>query len=318
MSGRPASSARSYQLGVDLLASSPAFCSSTYVESRPKICARRSRWNASCRRSSASARKPALETPSRARRAPWRGSRAAPSRLAACSSSPEIPERAQLDDVGVPLVRLGEQRQVRVALGLRAPVVGHVHLAADDRLHACIARLPVELDRASERAVVGERDGGHLEALRLLDESRDPARAVEDRVLGVDVQMDEWRRGGATHGTASLVRLPADPRPAIFACYAALPCQKTSARRRQSSRRSVRPVTRWSPVHADESAEIRLLALRASCFQHTQVPGCRIDPELCREQKRAFPQRFGRRAESGHARAIGSRVGPNETVPSEG
>ena len=190
---------QSYQLGVDLLAPRAPHSVAPRTSSRARRSARGDRGGT---------RVVQALLGERARNPPWRdtlesdeplgvGLEQLPvdSRLVVVAL--EIPERAQLDEVGVPLVRLGEQRQVRVALGLRAPVVGHVHLAADDRLHACIARLPVELDRASERAVVGERDGGHLEALRLLDE-QDPARAVEDRVLGVDVQMDEWRRGGAT------------------------------------------------------------------------------------------------------------------------
>ena len=62
----------------------------------------------------------------------------------------------------------------------------------------CLLRGLVEVDRAGQRAVVGERDRRHLEPGRLVDERRDPARPVEDRVLGVDVQVDE--RGA--HGRA--------------------------------------------------------------------------------------------------------------------
>ena len=76
----------------------------------------------------------------------------------------EVAERRELDQVRVALVRLGEQRQVRVALLLRAAVVGDVDLAADDRLDArASCAVLVELDRAGQRAVVGERDRRHLE-----------------------------------------------------------------------------------------------------------------------------------------------------------
>ncbi len=115
----------------------------------------------------------------------------------------EVAERRELDEVRVALVRLGEEREVRVALGLRVPVLGHVDLAADDRLDAGLARLAVQLDGARQRAVVGERHGRHVEPCCLLDERRDPARPVEDRVLRVDVEMDERRSG---HGTATLSR----------------------------------------------------------------------------------------------------------------
>ena len=110
----------------------------------------------------------------------------------------EVAERAELDQVRVARVVGGEERQVRVALRQRLAVVDDVHLAAEDRLDALVGGRLVEVDRARHRAVVGERDGGHLELGRLPRERRDPARPVEDRVLGVDVQVDE-RRG---HGKA--------------------------------------------------------------------------------------------------------------------
>ena len=111
----------------------------------------------------------------------------------------EVAERAELDQVGVAGRRLGQQRQVRRALRLHVPVVGDVHLAADDRLHALLVGGLVEVDRAGQRAVIRERHRRHLEPGRLVDERRDPARPVEDRVLGVDVQVDE--RGA--HGRPS-------------------------------------------------------------------------------------------------------------------
>ncbi len=107
----------------------------------------------------------------------------------------EVAERRELDQVRVTLVRLGEKREVRVALRLRVPVVGDVDLAADDRLDPRCAGLAVELDRAGERAVVREGHGGHLEARSLRDEPGNPTRPVEDRVLRVDVQVDEGRCG---------------------------------------------------------------------------------------------------------------------------
>ncbi len=103
----------------------------------------------------------------------------------------EVAEARQLDQVGVALVVGREQRQMRVALLLGAPVVGDVDLAADHRLDARPLGGLEELHRPGHRAVVGERDGRHLELGGPLDEVRDPAGAVEDRVLGVDVEVDE-------------------------------------------------------------------------------------------------------------------------------
>ena len=113
----------------------------------------------------------------------------------------EEAERAELDQVRVAGRRLGEQRQVRGALRLLVPVVCDVHLAADDRLHALLVRVLVEVDRPRERAVVGERDRRHLEPGRLVHERRDPARPVENRVLGVDVEVDERSRHRECHFT---------------------------------------------------------------------------------------------------------------------
>ena len=81
-------------------------------------------------------------------------------------------------------------------------VVGDVDLAADDRLDPLLPGLLVEVDRAGQRAVVGERDRGHLELGRPGREGGDAARPVEDRVLAVDVQVDEV----GAHGTAILGR----------------------------------------------------------------------------------------------------------------
>ena len=80
---------------------------------------------------------------------------------------------------------------MRVALLLLRGVVADVDLAADDRLHALLRGLLVELHRARERAVVGEADGRHLELCGARCQGRDAAGAVEDRELGVDVQVNE-------------------------------------------------------------------------------------------------------------------------------
>src|SRR5207253_9500518 len=83
-----------------------------------------------------------------------------------------------------------------------AAVVGHVDLAAEQWLDAGLAGLAVELDRPGHGAVVGEPDRRHLELSGLGREGGDAARPVEDRVLGVDVKVDERRFG---HGKPILV-----------------------------------------------------------------------------------------------------------------
>jgi hypothetical protein len=49
----------------------------------------------------------------------------------------------------------------------------------------------VERPRAEQAAVVGEGQRRHLELLRLADEVGDAVRAVEERKLGMRVEVDE-------------------------------------------------------------------------------------------------------------------------------
>ncbi len=124
----------------------------------------------------------------------------------------EVAERGELDQVPVALVRLGEEREMRLALLLDVAVVRDVDLAAQHGLDSLVARGLVEVDGARERAVVGERDRRHLELGGALGEVRNPAGAVEDRVLGMDVEMNERRFG---HGRSIVLPAPADSGPAL-------------------------------------------------------------------------------------------------------
>jgi hypothetical protein len=107
----------------------------------------------------------------------------------------------QVHEVAVPgLVHRQQQQMVDgieaagVALALllvEARRRGHVHLAADDRLDATVPGRLVELDRAEEVSVIGERDRGHVERLGALEQRVDLDGTVEQRVLAVEVQVDE-------------------------------------------------------------------------------------------------------------------------------
>jgi hypothetical protein len=112
----------------------------------------------------------------------------------------QVPEARQPYQVPVALRRLGEQGEVGVALALGLAVVGDVDLAAEQGLDAVSLRLAVQLDGAGEAPVVGEGHRRHLQLGGALGELGDPARSVENRVLGVDMEMDEV--GG--HGRAIL------------------------------------------------------------------------------------------------------------------
>ncbi len=100
----------------------------------------------------------------------------------------------------------GEQAEVVVALALLRPAVaiqarafGQVQLAAQQRLDPFGLGRVVELDRAEEISMVGHRQGLHAQLGRAIDQPVDPARAVEQAVVGMDVKVDETRVCGR-HG----------------------------------------------------------------------------------------------------------------------
>ena len=96
-----------------------------------------------------------------------------------------------------------EQREVvalDLALADRA-VVDEVRLEAEDRLDVVLLAGLEQLDRAVHHAVVGEAERRLAELGRAGGELVDLARAVEQRVLGVDVQVGA---GGRAHGRGRL------------------------------------------------------------------------------------------------------------------
>jgi hypothetical protein len=118
-------------------------------------------------------------------------------RLAAVQALEEALAR-QRREVAEAHIRGREQRQV-VALDLpfaELAVVHEVGLEAEQRLDLVLLRGLVELHGAVHHAVIGQPDGGLSVGCGALRQRIDLARAVEQRVLGVDVQM---RDGGAAH-----------------------------------------------------------------------------------------------------------------------
>ena len=95
---------------------------------------------------------------------------------------------AELDEVAVADGALRHQGQV-VALAALGVVVGDVDLAALDRLDAVLLARLIELHRSVHHAVVGERQRRLAERGRALRELVDLGCAVEQRVLGVDVEV---------------------------------------------------------------------------------------------------------------------------------
>ena len=74
-------------------------------------------------------------------------------------------------------------------------VVDVIDLAAEDRLDVLLLAGLVELDRAVHHAVVGETQRGLIKGGRALGEVLDVRGAVEQRVLGVHMQVRDWRGG---------------------------------------------------------------------------------------------------------------------------
>ena len=98
----------------------------------------------------------------------------------------------ELHKVAIADVAGREQREVVALDAARSPrgvVVHHVDLAAEDRLDVVLRACLVQLHHAVHDAVVGETEGRLVELGGSLCQILDPACAVEQRVLGVDVQM---------------------------------------------------------------------------------------------------------------------------------
>ena len=124
----------------------------------------------------------------------------------------------QRDEVAVAFDVGREQRDVRlVAHGaVEAAARRDVGFAADDRHEPVLARGVVELHRAEHDAVVGQRDAGRAFLRGAAAQRIDATRAVEKRVLAMDVQMDERTQVGRVwgFGPGSSVRRPARDGPA--------------------------------------------------------------------------------------------------------
>ncbi len=117
--------------------------------------------------------------------------------------------------------------------------------------------------------MIGERDRRHLEPCCLVHERRDPTRAVEDRVLGVDVEVDE--RGG--QGKATLPRWSADsagPEAGCLGRFARPELVGESPPRVAQIGPSGHALQ--LPVRPHEGAEIGFHALALALLEHAHVP----------------------------------------------
>ena len=108
----------------------------------------------------------------------------------------EMRRRHQPDEILVTGFVAREQREMISGIALRIrPVLDrtrrHVSLHADDRLDPGLGRRLVKFNRAMQVAVIGNRDRRHRHFGRLLHQLLHSHRPVEERILGVQVEMNE-------------------------------------------------------------------------------------------------------------------------------
>ena len=97
--------------------------------------------------------------------------------------------RQQLAQVQVPGAVLHQQQQAAGRLLARGRLEPHV--GTDHRLHACLARGRIELDRAEEIAQVGDGERTLPVGSGGFHRFVDPQGAVDDGEFGVGAQVDE-------------------------------------------------------------------------------------------------------------------------------
>ena len=107
-------------------------------------------------------------------------------------------EAHQVLEPGLVLSEQNEMVETARALDrlVEAAPPGDVRLHAEDRLHLDLDAGPIELDRPEEVASVGQGEGGHAERRRARDQPLDAGSAVEERVVRMDMKMDERVRQG--------------------------------------------------------------------------------------------------------------------------
>src|SRR5947209_7683991 len=116
-------------------------------------------------------------------------------RLAALISLEE-PGRGQLDEVAIAGRRGRQQGEMEAVQATGRParvILDDVHLAAQNRLDPVLLAGGEQLDRAVHHAVIGERQRRLFEGGGARGELVDLARPVEQRVLGMDVEVDAGR-----------------------------------------------------------------------------------------------------------------------------
>ena len=108
----------------------------------------------------------------------------------------EVPGRAQADEVVIASGVLCQQGEVVALFLTPEAVIGHhIGLEPHDGCDAALGRLAVQLHRTAHHAVVGERHRALPKFLHPIKQARDLARAIEDRIVRMDMEMRERRAG---------------------------------------------------------------------------------------------------------------------------
>ena len=106
--------------------------------------------------------------------------------------------RNHLDEVLVAFLVFAEQDEMVVTVGIGAglvPLLRNIHFAADNGMDPLRFGGVVEADRAKEVAVIRHSNGGHFLLGDDLHELVDFARAIEQRIVGVVVEVNERNFG---------------------------------------------------------------------------------------------------------------------------
>ncbi len=108
----------------------------------------------------------------------------------------------ELDEIFVAGVVLCQQAEMMINVASAAGAAGFlfqpaagrdINLAADDGLDAFFARGLVKINRAVHRAVIGDGERGELQFMRFFHQPVQPAGAIEQRILGVQMKMNKVR-----------------------------------------------------------------------------------------------------------------------------
>ena len=101
----------------------------------------------------------------------------------------EVGTRDQPREIAVTALRLAQQREARGRLPLA--LLAQQQIDADQRLHARLERLAIELHHREQIVLVGHRDRRHARGGDRRDQLRHPHHAVAQRELGVQPQVNE-------------------------------------------------------------------------------------------------------------------------------